>query len=135
MGRRGGLGTASTRDRLPRRSRFGELGEVNRTSLRDTTQYPLNEHVGHSARDSLKEAGGLCEYLEKLDLGPHNMGWVRPYLMAMGGALQLLDMVAFKSPETLRTTPVEARQRILMSMDLLSGCLAYATSTVEGTYN
>ena len=47
----------------------------------------------------------------------------------------MLDMVTFKSPETLRTIPVAARQRILMSMDLLSGCLAYATSTIEGTYN
>ena len=91
------------------------------TSLRNTISYPLNEHVGYPARDSLKSAGDLCEYLEKLDLRPNNMGWVRPYLMAMGGALQLLDMVTFKSPETLRTIPVAARQRILMSMDLLSG--------------
>ena len=105
------------------------------TSLRNTISYPLNEHVGYPARDSLKSAGDLCEYLEKLDLRPNNMGWVRPYLMAMGGALQLLDMVTFKSPETLRTIPVAARQRILMSMDLLSGCLTYATSTIEGTYN
>jgi len=63
------------------------------------------------------------------------MSWVQPYLLAMGGALQLLDMVTFKNPEVLRVIPVEARQGILMSMDLLSGCLNYAVSTVQGTYN
>ena len=105
------------------------------TSLRNRISYAMNEHVGYPARDSLKQAGDLCEWLEKMDLKTNNMSWVQPYLLAMGGALQLLDMVTFKNPEVLRVIPVEARQRILMSMDLLSGCLSYAVSTVQGTYN
>ena len=105
------------------------------TSLRNRISYAMNEHVGYPARDSLKQAGDLCEWLEKMDLKTNNMSWVQPYLLAMGGALQLLDMVTFKNPEVLRVIPVEARQRILMSMDLLSGCLNYAVSTVQGTYN
>ena len=62
------------------------------------------------------------------------MNWLRHYLLAMGGSLQLLNMVTFKDREALKAVPYDVRQWIYMAMDLLAGCLAYAVSSAQGTY-
>ena len=75
------------------------------------------------------------EFLQKIDLQKNSMGWLRPYLLSMGGSLQLLGSVVFGKPEALKSVKLGDRQRILMAMDLLSGCLAYAVSSVQGSYS
>ena len=43
--------------------------------------------------------------------------------------------MVFGKPEALKNVKLGDRQRILMAMDLLSGCRADAVSSVQGTYN
>ena len=96
----------------------------------------VKSDVGIPAKDCLAQSGNdMCEYLQKIDLQKNSMGWLRPYLLSMGGSLQLLGSVVFGKPEALKQVKLGDRQRILMAMDLLAGCLAYAVSSVQGTYS
>ena len=56
--------------------------------------------------------------------------WIRPYLLSMGAALQLLGQLIFteKALDKQKTY----RQKALIAMDLLAGALAYGVSTVQG---
>ena len=106
------------------------------TSLRNVLSYPAQEYAGIPARDTLKQAGDdLCEYLQTIDLTKNAMTWLRPYLLAMGGSLQPLGSVTFDEPDAMKELKPGVRQRVLITMDLLSGCLAYAVSSVQGTYS
>ncbi|MEC8942971.1 MAG: hypothetical protein VYC95_09575, partial [Verrucomicrobiota bacterium] len=87
------------------------------TSLQAVVQYPSGEYPGFAARDTLNEAGrDYMEYMVGINM--KDSKWVRPYLLAMGAALQLLGQLIFTEKALDRQKAL--RQKALIAMDLLA---------------
>ena len=71
------------------------------------------------------------EYLVGINM--KDSKWVRPYLLAMGAALQLLGQLIFTEKALDRQKAL--RQKALIAMDLLAGALAYGVSSVKNEYD
>ena len=55
-------------------------------------------------------------------------------MLSLGAALQILGLLAFKGSE-FKQLKKEVKQKVMIAMDLLAGCLAYSVSTTRNEYD